>query len=278
MKDLIKKFITEEDMQLIDSITGKSIKAVIDSNDLNEFNNNSKHVVSEFDVDGIHLLRCILAEKIFDYKRANFEVNEYTNKFLHDGVLVLEPGIKHETFLDIMKYVTADENFDIGRSWVNRTRIDTASDYDIQCTMHVDTFHPCFKVFRYNNDVKLENGPYSYVLGTNKNSKEKLTLLYDLSMRRSHNLRFKKVTRNSNHILWTDSLRLATTKDYCIDTNQINKYLSSYGLQKETLITGKKGSVIITDTSGFHRRYPTTKGYVRDSSRLILKRLNPFLI
>jgi len=278
MKHLIKKFITEEDIHLIDSITGKSIKTIIDSHNLSEFNSNSKHVVSVFDEDGIHLLRCILAEKIFNYKRLNFEGNEYTDKFLCDGVLVLNPGIEHETFLDIMKYITANQNYDVSPLWVNITREDSATDYDIQYTMHVDTFHPCFKVFRYNNDIELEHGPYSYVLGSNKNSKEKLTLLYELSTRRTRNLTLENVTRNSNHILWTDSLRLATTEDYCIDTNKINQYLSSYGLKKETPITGKKGSIIITDTSGFHRRYPTTKDYVRHSSRLILKRPNPFLI
>ena len=278
MKELIKKFITEEDIELIDSITGKSIKAIIDSHDLNEFNSNKKHVVSVFDEDGIHLLRCILAEKIFNYKRLNLEGNEYTDKFLCDGILVLDPAVDHETFLCIMKYITTNQNYDVSPSWVNKTRKDMVSDYDIQYTMHVDTFHPCFKVFRYNNDIELEHGPYSYVLGSNKNSKEKLTVLYELSKRRTHNLMLKNVTRNSNHVLWTDSLRLAIAEDYCINTNQINEYLLSYGFREETPIIGKKGSVIITDTSGFHRRYPTIKGYVRHSSRLVLERPNPFLI
>ena len=220
----------------------------------------------------------MLHEKIFNYKRLNLEGNEYTDKFLCDGILVLDPAVDHETFLCIMKYITTNQNYDVSPSWVNKTRKDMVSDYDIQYTMHVDTFHPCFKVFRYNNDIELEHGPYSYVLGSNKNSKEKLTVLYELSKRRTHNLMLKNVTRNSNHVLWTDSLRLAIAEDYCINTNQINEYLLSYGFREETPIIGKKGSVIITDTSGFHRRYPTIKGYVRHSSRLVLERPNPFLI
>ena len=67
-----------------------------------------------------------------------------------------------------------------------------------------------------------------------------------------------------------------TKEDYCIDSEKINKYLNKYKLPNETLVTGKVNTIIITDTSGLHRKYPATPGFTRHSSRCIVDRQNPF--
>ena len=274
MKELINKILTQEDISTIDSITGRSIQKIIDSENLEGYKSNEKHIASKFDIDGLHLLRCILTEKILLHKRSKLtNNNQYAEEFVQNGVVVLPDSKNVEP---VLKYALADPNY----SWPSYfgEKQGVSPDYDIQYTLHVDSFHPCFKVFRYNHDIKIEHGPYSYVLGSNRNTKEKLTLLYDLSVRRSKNILDKNITREKNHIIWTPSFRIATDKDYCIHSNEINKYLNSYNLPNETPIIGKEGSIIITDVSGLHRKYPTTKGYKRSTGRYVHPRENPFLI
>lgn len=276
---LINKHLLNADIDLINDICGYNILDIIEHMDFSTYLNNTKHIASTYDIYGLHLLRCVLSERIFESKRDNLIGNSKTDEFISNGILVLESvetEQQHSDFVDILRYITANPNYNVSRRWVNNVRTDKHMEYDIQCTMHVDTFHPCFKVFRYNNDVNIENGPYSYVIGSNRNTESKLKMLYDLSVRRSKNILENSLTREKNHILWTDSLRIATETDYCIDSNDINTYLSSYGLPNETPITAKRGSVIITDTSGLHRRYPSENGYMRLSSRLVLDRPNPF--
>ena len=280
---LINNFLSTSDINLINDICGNNILDLAKRVDLSKYLNNTKHIASNFDVDGLHILRCVLSERIFEYKRGNLCVlaNSATDEFLKNGILILPPietKKDYNKFLNIIRYITANPNYNDLQEWLNNVKTDTHLDYDIQYTMHVDTFHPCFKVFRYVNDVDINNGPYSYVIGSNHNTPSKLKMLYDLSKRRSKNILEKSVARKSNHILWTDSLRIATSVDYCIKSADINNYLSSYGLPNETPITATKGSVIITDTSGLHRKYPSKKGYIRLSNRLILDRPNPFII
>ena len=41
-------------------------------------------------------------------------------------------------------------------------------------------------------------------------------------------------------------------------------------------VVGEKNTVILADTSGFHRRHPLSKGKIRKTGRLVLNRPNPF--
>ena len=53
----------------------------------NKFNNSKKHIETELDVFGIHLLRCILSERIFEYKTnliGSLDYKEY-EEFLENG-------------------------------------------------------------------------------------------------------------------------------------------------------------------------------------------------
>jgi|MDTB01.3.fsa_nt_gb hypothetical protein len=278
MKELIDKFITPEDEHLISEITGTDFKELCYTPEWDEYNNKTKHVCSSHDVIGMHLLRCVLAERIHDYKRSLLGTLDYPEykEFLENGIYVWENfGPKdYDKFQILMTFITARTNINFKPPWQSRT--DKHVEFDLQYTCHVDTFHPAFKVFGYLNDITKEHGPYAYVKGTHKNTPEKLRWLYDASVNRTKQVMYNGLTRESNIERWNDSFRLMTEKDYCIDSEGINEYLSKYNLPNETLVTGKTNTIIITDTSGLHRKYPATPGYTRHSSRCVVDRQNPF--
>jgi len=280
--DLIEKFITDDDRVLISDITNNDFELLIKSvDDWSIFNNNSKHIATDYDILGMHLLRCVLSERILEYKRnmmGSLNYPEY-EEFIENGVVAISDfnhRYNYDKFDKLMKHITAINRHYSLVGWAVRN--DEKVEYDLQYTMHVDTFHPAFKSFGYVNDVMVETGPFSYVKGSHRNTKSKLNLLYKLSVKRSNAILYEGLTRDKNIERWNDSFRLDTKEDYCIDSVEINKYLQRYGLPNESLVEGKSNTYIITDTSGFHRKYPAEVGNVRISSRLVLDRPNPFLI
>ena len=82
------------------------------------------------------------------------------------------------------------------------------------------------KVFIYLNDVKEDNGPHTYVIGSFKDYEENVP----------ENYRFHQ--------------RL--TDEYLLD---------KYGKEKHINITGEMGTLIIEDTTGFHKGTPVKKGH-----------------
>ena len=274
MLDLIQKFINKSDKDIISEITNEEFDLLISKVDNWElFNNNKKHIETELDKIGMHLLRCILAERILEYKRnllGVFNSKEY-HQFLENGFVILNKYEQND-FNKLMTHITTVPNYYSLKN--NAIRLDMSLNYDLQYTLHVDTFHSSFKVFGYLHDVNVENGPFCYVSGSHKNTKQKLKFLYDASVKRSDLILNHNLTREENEITWNDSFRLPCDTDYCVDSITINKYLHDYNLPNETLVTGENGIFIIADTSGLHRRYPIKTS--RETSRLVLDRPNPF--
>ena len=67
MKHLIEKHINKQDKLLISSVTNQDLDELISEiKDWSIFNNHAKHIVTKFDEKGMHLLRCVLAEKIVE--------------------------------------------------------------------------------------------------------------------------------------------------------------------------------------------------------------------
>jgi len=97
---------------------------------------------------------------------------------------------------------------------------------------HRDSFLPQFKALAYLCDVEAGNGPFQYVEGSHKR---------EFKIRDSFE-RDKQV-RNSPRYSEAD----------------IERYLESKNTSIKTVL-GKKGSVILCDTSGIHRGSPITTG------------------
>ena len=95
------------------------------------------------------------------------------------------------------------------------------------------TYSPQFKAIAYLTDVEEENGPYEYILGSNK---------------LRHVMKALEVSLKDNAYPVQDINRRFTQEQ--IDALKSNS----------KLFTAKKGSVILTDTHGIHRGNPILDG------------------
>tara|TARA_Y100000004_G_scaffold99144_1_gene111042 strand:- start:23 stop:433 length:411 start_codon:yes stop_codon:yes gene_type:complete len=106
--DLIEKFITRDDKILISEITDKEFDLLISKVDnWNKYNNNKKHVETNLDVFGMHLLRCVLSERILEYKRnliGSLDYKEY-DEFLENGFVILK-DYNQDKFNKLIKHIT----------------------------------------------------------------------------------------------------------------------------------------------------------------------------
>ena len=113
---------------------------------------------------------------------------------------------------------------------------------DPQNVFHRDTFYCSLKFIYLMDDVSLENGPFSYVEETNKISKWKMKKEFLGSLKKEKNLRDEKLKFNEKKI-----------KVFC----------------------QKKNTLILFDSSGFHKRLPTEINNERNTIRFT-SREHPF--
>ena len=116
---------------------------------------------------------------------------------------------------------------------------------------HVDTYHNTHKAWIYLTDVKKENGPYNYVVGSNKFSLERLFWEYSNSI---------KTIFYKNYL------------SFFIPEKNFKK------LEKKKIeIISRKNSFMITNTHGYHRRGDAKANQVRDAISFFTRE-NPFKI
>ena len=282
MKELIKRFFTSEDKQNISEITQMefdNILSTIPEQVWSAAHSADKHIVSRYDEVGLHIIRCILAQRIYEHRVAKYIKPSYKeyDQFMEEGYVTISDFDKQrdaEKFNALMEVITLGTH--TKTNW--NTRVDVGGEYDIQHTLHIDTFHPAFKAFTYNNAVTPDEGPFAFVPGTHKNSLGKLKLLYNTSNNRTKAILDEKLERSQDHERWTESFRLDLGTTNCIDDDSINSKLASYNLPAEELVLGDANTLIIADTSGLHRKYPAKTGHKRETGRFVLPRLNPFKI
>tara|TARA_Y100000361_G_scaffold42380_1_gene36426 strand:- start:1825 stop:2703 length:879 start_codon:yes stop_codon:yes gene_type:complete len=290
MKNLIEKYINKQDKLLISSITNQDLDELIDEvKDWSIFNNPAKHIVTRFDEKGMHLLRCLLAEKIIDDIRETkfkaLELKEYT-EFKETG-MIIKHGIDLVKDSEwIAKTISICEGFSSNGHIGASPNVVNTSGYDNQHSPHVDTFQSASKLWIYLNNMPLRNGPFTYVKGSNRNTKEKLSFLYKTSTERSRKIlsvsedfEGSEIGNLKETMELTASFRVSVNGSFnCFDPKQINDTLISLGFNEETPVTGESGTFCLADTSGIHRRFKGEDNSVRKSVRWssLRRNLNPF--
>jgi len=114
---------------------------------------------------------------------------------------------------------------------------------------HVDTYHNTHKAWIYLTDVKKENGPYNYVVGSNKFSFERFFWEYFNSL---------KAVFDKNYL----SFFISDKKSKKFEKKKIEFICS-------------KNSFIITNTHGYHRRGDAKAHQVRDAISFFTRE-NPY--
>jgi hypothetical protein len=126
---------------------------------------------------------------------------------------------------------------------------------DPQTVLHSDTFHPTAKAWLFLNDVGEEGGAFAYVPGSHRVTPQRLAWEQEQSL---------SAARSSDRMHSEGSFR-ATASD-----------LAALGLPPPVKMAVPANTLIVADTSGFHRRSPSLRPTRRVELYATLRR-SPFL-
>ncbi|NVJ97173.1 MAG: phytanoyl-CoA dioxygenase family protein [Alphaproteobacteria bacterium] len=104
---------------------------------------------------------------------------------------------------------------------------------DPQKTMHADTFHPTIKAWLFLEDVHMEDGPFTYVRGSNRLTWRRLKWEYARS-----------------RVAASIGDGYSEKGSFRADAND----LAAMGLPAPEGLTAKAGTLVIANTNGFHGR------------------------
>ena len=192
-------------------------------------------------------------------------VNEYVEKYPHACIGKKSlPGLvfnmkQNKKYQDIMNMCTATEsnpNRELNAKVINHTH------RDYQHDLHIDKIYPTIKVWYYINDTLIEHGPTYFVKGSHKNTKQKLKWLYKKSLAVSHPSNYFE---DYGDWFWS---RFRPG----LENEQINSELNKQGFEKQTPLVFKENTLIVLDTSAFHRRGEANSNTLRVSLRDVAPR------
>lgn len=267
-KDIVKEYLKDQDIDMISDIASYDVFKLIDkinkSDKLSEIFSTKKYVVSELNRLGLHIFRCLLSQRIYEarvLKRKYYKHPDY-EEFMTNGFVVKENYMdgnyknlgNNAEYVSLIKMASGYSHGPHYRS-LKKTREPFVKNYR-QSELHIDTFHPCVKVWIYLHDVKPKDGPLNYVPCSHKNTEQKLKLLYSISNIESNDPEFDKQKGGSFRVS--------------------EQSLKQIGLGSLKSLEYKKNTLIVVDTSGLHKRGDGQPGGVRKSLRGNIKRKNPF--
>jgi len=172
-----------------------------------------------------------------------------------EGRPALTSATENKHFLDLLAYGGATAIRPM--LYIQRIRNGFISGKaDPQKTMHADTFHPTMKAWLFLEDVEVEDGPFTYVRGSNRLSWKRFKWEYRRSC----------VAANIGDGYSEKGSFRAGPED-----------LEAMGLPAPEGLTAKAGTLVIANTNGFHGR-----GQAKDGANRIelwgYSRHNPFSI
>lgn len=258
----IKKYLKDSDRKLIERVSKSSFTKLIkelqklDSKRFTEVASSDRWVnLPKLNRMGLHILRCILAERVFDKKISKYLSNEDVKTIHQNGYLVKEfskvNNSKLNTILNSLSNSKSKGKLKFRRISFKHVKNDT------QYEMHIDSFHNTFKIWGYPGSTLKKNGPLRFIPSSHKLTEEKLKWLYEKS--------------NSKVALSEPSFRISK-KDEKI-----------FGNVKQVLPINKRKIIMIANTFMFHCRGKAKPGEKRITYRLEgnndggLKRVSPFI-
>ena len=231
-------FLNQNDRENISKICDMDFSLI--ENKISNLSNfgNEKHVVTDMDIFGFHLVRTLIAYRVEDLmiKKHKFKKDKHYDKFIKNGVIVFN-----------------DANF---------------NDTQIQNLLRKILFT---KKLKYSASKMVEK-KVKYVIGSNIPTFNKLNFLFKKSVKRTNKIK-NGLTREKNHEEWTPSFRISSATS---TEKESNKILEDHGFNKETLIEGNKGTLIIANVCGLHRKFPCQPNFIRKTKRWNFHRRNPF--
>lgn len=163
--------------------------------------------------------------------------------------------LQHQQLLRVLRYVAGYWGQPIiAVQCIHTDRDDPSGQHDPQTEWHVDTFHSTAKAWLFLHEVKADEGPFAYIPGSHKPSSQRLAWEKHQSIH---------AAEHSNPLHAQGSFRASPEE------------LRTLGYGEPMLGTVQENTLVVADTSGFHRRTPSPQTTVRVEIYLSLRR-NPF--
>ena len=298
-----ESFFSEQDRDLFGNIVGNSVddlKKRIQQEELGhieEIYSNKKFVHSKLNKMGLHVYRILLANRIRMFNPS--PQVEALKKFDSLGVLYIDNFLSDREFNHVIEYFEdkVKKAFkDGGKGRVNGDIIlgktnplnqlikkcahvnDYSSDAvdgfprtefwyhkhfggDSQYKFHTDTFQPTVKSWLYLEDISNEHGPFSFIPTSNIIDEKRLkwdhmnALIAEAGS--SHPLWNKRVERGGK----PGSFRIHEgSRDH-----EEMQALNDVGYKDGYVLSGKKNTLVIANTYGFHKRGMAMPGTMRST-------------
>ncbi len=309
--NLIDKTMTSDDKNLISDISNYSMDNLI--NDISHLSDDvlglifsSEKLIKDVELNkkGLHIFRCLFAERVFDERRKvlGYNNNQYYDTFKNEGAIVIENYFQENEWNQIKDI--SNKNLNIG----NPTNINLTQDNFFQDLiklatalpngyqslgteflvhidgdrqfvpeyLHSDIFQPSIKIWLYLEDVSLDKGPLSYVMGSHRKNPKVLEWWYKMSCiacdetHKEFETYIYRDSSDKNNWDFSPCLKSGASEE------EINIELEKLDLPEITRFSKKENTLIIVDTSGFHGRGKAKAGMTRFSLRGGIRE-NPFV-
>ena len=263
----------------------------------------NKIVAHTLNARGFHVLRSLLSERMADHVRRarGGAAHPLYDRFMNDGILI---------FRDVQNVsATLDGLFDAGDGQVENVlrmisgfkrlgaskfvdwSVHTHFAADPQFYMHVDTYHPTWKIFVFRKTA-LEQGPLHYVYGSHRSTEGKLSWLFNrtrslLSTRQTPTKTFDATGPFADETHgFHPSLRVVGFEPTLRERGLPDAGFRRFGFANPTpIVAGDGMTLVVVDVSGLHFRGYAEAGATREGSGfagkgggclLCIPRKNPF--
>src|SRR5712671_3456459 len=194
---------------------------------------------------GLHAARVGLAHRVAAMRRhylAGLVTDKDRAAFERDGFVIRPDFLPAGEFAELLRQVKAYRGplREIGEGDTILRKI--ALDPKTLAALHADTFHPTVKAWLFLTDVAADAGPFTYVPGSHRLTRERLAWERRMSLAARH---------SPDPEIRQGSFRLAPSE------------LPALGLPEPRLFAVPANTLIVADTFGFHARGPSAGRSVR---------------
>ena len=211
LQRMARTHLSANDLALFEHVTGGSVDSLLHDpawqrtgrRTMQRLMGINKVVAHQLNARGLHVLRSLLTERITDHMRhtRGSTAHPLYERFMAEGILVFHDvqnisrtleGLFSANDRQVERLLHMVSGFHaLGANsfteWEEHTHFAT----DPQFYMHVDTYHPTWKIFVFRQ-TRLEHGPFHYVYGSHRNGAGKLRWLFN----RTRSLTTNRMTAN----------------------------------------------------------------------------------
>ncbi|CAJ1334264.1 unnamed protein product [Effrenium voratum] len=290
----VEHFLGQEEQELLERVVGGGSfvqllegTAALDSCQLQEVLSASRFVLHPLNSLGLHLLRALLARRMYEARLARgYASHPDYKRWLRDGLLIKDlddPALGGDQgVLELLRMVSGEDFEGIPEKLEWQQRNVTMQEADPQSQIHIDTFAPIVKVWVFHDPpgINMSQGPLLFARGSQRNTEDKLRWMHAYAQLPAAEARAAKAEPSFR--LRGCAAAVEAASAFVLAAEGEVELEATAAAEPVLPLKRVRRTLVLADTSALHARGPGVPGTVRESWRLKgdndggLKRLNPF--